>query len=899
MQKTTIDDFIKEKEIGKGSFGSVYLVTRKQDHKVYALKTVILDKLNKKEQENSVNEVRLLASVNHPNVIGYKEAFWDDNTKSLNIVMEYADDGDLQTKINRLKKEKKLFNEILIWIYAIQMVEGLKALHDKKIMHRDLKSANIFLVKEKHQCKIGDMNVSKVIKEKVLLTQTGTPYYASPEVWRDEPYSYKSDLWSIGCVIYELCALHPPFNGKDLDDLFVNVCKGKVKRINNIYSDDLWNVIMMLLQVDVNKRADCDEFLKCPIVSKKIQEIKNNPLTYYEGKLLENNLENSNNILMETIRFNTLDDLKEHLPTQKNYIDINEKIINDNKANSNNVNRRVIKIIKSEIKNKRSSTNNKKKVLDTSNINNNIASTNPNTNNVQCALNINNSLLENRIKNNITAISKNDKNNLHIDMQPQQIKNVNIEKNKLAINGILNNKDYVKIMNTLEKNISSERTKSINVKKNHNLLKVQYKNKPYNNFLYYIHKRYKTEEEEQDKANNDSIQKEKTEENKCKLIENKNKNRVNCFLKRKLIPQNPRSRIKVLETNQCHSNRDESNSYLMNYILHQKSLLRDLSKKLDNQITITIDNYNDQKRTIDNDKKYYKIIPYNRYSKRNLAVKENMAQKENINTCNIVLNRNEINNTNNKINKTEVLNKKLLKCLSYRKAPKLNDNILPNNNLYNYKKYIFNDCSSASKQNYPNNISYKKIFYPKSYTKIYKYLSLNNNRSFANRSINHNNHSLSKIKGTKRILSSIRLKNSNLNKLCPKCSNNSAFIENYLKYKKYYRSNKNLMENDERLTTNENKKKSFSRDKKLLNISANININIDNTNRYLNDASFNLRNNKQNNFYLYNNNESTLQRGCNNKMYNNFFFIDNNSNNNFNSGVSVRNLPINLINTIE
>ena len=90
-----MSDFNIEKVLGKGSFGSMYLVTRKADQIIYALKKVILDKLNKKEQENSVNEVRILASVNRPNVIGYKEAFWNDKESSLNIVMEYTDDGDL------------------------------------------------------------------------------------------------------------------------------------------------------------------------------------------------------------------------------------------------------------------------------------------------------------------------------------------------------------------------------------------------------------------------------------------------------------------------------------------------------------------------------------------------------------------------------------------------------------------------------------------------------------------------------------------------------------------------------------------------------------------------------------------------------------------------------------
>ena len=127
MTDSSMNDFIIEKVLGKGSFGSVYLVRRKEDNKIYALKSVILEKLNKKEQQNSVNEVRILASVNHPNVIGYKEAFWDDSQNTLNIVMEYADDGDLQTKIIKMRKEGGMFQEKLIWLYSIQMIEGLKA----------------------------------------------------------------------------------------------------------------------------------------------------------------------------------------------------------------------------------------------------------------------------------------------------------------------------------------------------------------------------------------------------------------------------------------------------------------------------------------------------------------------------------------------------------------------------------------------------------------------------------------------------------------------------------------------------------------------------------------------------------------------------------------------------
>lgn len=106
------------------------------------------------------------------------------------------------------------------------MVSGLKALHDKSILHRDLKCANIFLNRD-GTVKMGDLNVSKVAKYGGLLfTQTGTPYYASPEVWKDQPYDNKSDIWSLGCLIYEMACLHPPFRANNMDLLYKKVLSG-------------------------------------------------------------------------------------------------------------------------------------------------------------------------------------------------------------------------------------------------------------------------------------------------------------------------------------------------------------------------------------------------------------------------------------------------------------------------------------------------------------------------------------------------------------------------------------------------------------------------------------------------------------------------------------------------
>ena len=315
-------DFDIIKQLGKGAFASVFLVRRKEDKNIYALKRVTIDKLNKKELDNSLNEVRILASIKHINIIGYKEAFFDEQSKTLNIVMEFADDGDLNSKIQKYRKTGSIFPESLIWSYTIQMVQGLKALHDCKIMHRDLKSANIFLMKN-GTCKLGDLNVSKVVKMGMLRTQTGTPYYASPEVWNDSPYSYKSDLWSIGIVVYELCALRPPFKGKNMDDLYKNVCRGRYDSINpTVYSKDLADVVKMLLQVDAKKRPNCEEFLENEIVKKYIGCVKGEE----EGKMEEMIEGNENKMnLLNTIKVRDIREIKNKLPKMKNYDDYNNE----------------------------------------------------------------------------------------------------------------------------------------------------------------------------------------------------------------------------------------------------------------------------------------------------------------------------------------------------------------------------------------------------------------------------------------------------------------------------------------------------------------------------------------------------------------------------------------------
>ena len=319
----SLNDFIFGKVLGKGSFGTVNIVTRKQDNKIYAMKRVNISSLSDKDKQSSLNEIRILASLNHPNIIDYKEAFFDEETKTLNIVMEYAEEGDLENKVKENLRRRLHFSENTIWEWLIQILEGLKYLHDNKIMHRDLKCANIFLTKN-GRLKLGDLNVSIIAKMGMAKTQTGTPYYCSPEIWRDKPYDYKSDIWSLGCIIYELCKLRPPFRGTSLRELSRNVVRGYYESIPDIYNEDLRKIIKFMLTVDTNKRFSTDQLLSHPILLKRIKNVRKNILTreVEVGRSKKVNF-------METIKLpRNLKDINSKLP-KKRYRPENEMMEND------------------------------------------------------------------------------------------------------------------------------------------------------------------------------------------------------------------------------------------------------------------------------------------------------------------------------------------------------------------------------------------------------------------------------------------------------------------------------------------------------------------------------------------------------------------------------------------
>ena len=734
--QTTLNDFIKEKELGSGTFGSVYLVRRKEDNQIYALKTVTFDKLNKREQENSLNEVRILASVNHPNVIGYKEAFWDDQKKSLNIVMEYADDGDLGSKISYMRRENMFFNEKLIWSYAIQMIRGLKALHDKKIMHRDIKSANIFLIKDKHQCKIGDMNVSKVIKEKVLKTQTGTPYYASPEVWKDEPYSYKSDLWSIGCVIYELCNLRTPFKGKNIDELYRNVIKGKFEKINNNYSNDLWKMILMLLQVDVKKRCDCDQFLNSKLIVKKMKELRENNFDL-DFRLMKKNKSNMDGGLLKTIKFKDIKDIKAQLPQKKNY-DSTKKIVNTKnyfKGKRLNINSN----INGKVLNKMSNN---------SRTDNNVININTIINNKYYMVDLNNKNIRSQGS---TASLCNNINNSNISKKNNQKRPNSNKKDSVGLNldnlGVNNYNSYHK--NNKNNNNKNEKInedskikkKKDNVEKNNILNHERQKEK---DRLYKYNKQLKEEnglKEKQiikilnSKKSKNARYRSQFKENSKRLLRNQTSTRY-------LDYQNYNSNITKNNNSKEKENRKPCSP----------------SNKYSNKSSILVKNKSTQQL-----KSNEKIDNTNNRNMKLFKCNSSINYMENLNTNNFIINKNKKNNIINKGNKNLLKRELSVKTKSNEicsVSPKKNLNLRINNKLNGSNK----DNTSASymdkKNNNKKNYRNKKI----AEMNLNKYNS--NNISKKNYSFKTNNHSsFSSSKNTsrpKRKFNTNQISNSNI-----------------------------------------------------------------------------------------------------------------------------------------
>jgi NIMA (never in mitosis gene a)-related kinase len=264
--------------IGKGNFGSISKILRKSDNKILVWKELDYGLMSEKEKQNIVSEVNILKELHHPNIVQYYDRIIDKKNKKIFIIMEYCEGGDIGNVIKKLKKTKEYFPEELIWKFFIQVLMALKTCHNHKegkILHRDIKPSNVFLDGE-NNAKLGDFGLSRMLSEEnnFAYSRVGTPYYMSPEQIEDMRYNEKSDIWSLGCFLYELATFSPPFNATNQLSLALKIKSGNVANIPSIYSQELSSVIMCLMRVNPENRPNAEEITNYPPVIIRIRERK-------------------------------------------------------------------------------------------------------------------------------------------------------------------------------------------------------------------------------------------------------------------------------------------------------------------------------------------------------------------------------------------------------------------------------------------------------------------------------------------------------------------------------------------------------------------------------------------------------------------------------------------------
>lgn len=226
--------------------------------------------MSEKEKQHIVAEVNILRDLKHPNIVRYYDRIIDKKNTRIYIIMEYCEGGDMGALIKRCKKNKDFIAEDVIWKIFTQLILALHECHTRKegkILHRDLKPSNVFLDSD-NNVKLGDFGLSKMlnIESTFAYSHVGTPYYMSPEQIDENRYNEKSDIWSLGCFLYELTTFNPPFEATNHLSLALKIKSGKVDRINSRYSEELQRVIAWLLYVEPSTRPGIEDLLNLPQV---------------------------------------------------------------------------------------------------------------------------------------------------------------------------------------------------------------------------------------------------------------------------------------------------------------------------------------------------------------------------------------------------------------------------------------------------------------------------------------------------------------------------------------------------------------------------------------------------------------------------------------------------------
>ena len=274
MPSNKLDHYEVLETIGSGSYGTCKKVRRRSDNKILVWKELDYGTMSESEKQMLVSEVNLLRELKHPNIVRYYDRIIDRTNTTIYLVMEYCEGGDLSKLISKCKKERKYLESDFIWKLFSQLVSALQECHrrenGKHILHRDLKPANVFLDANQN-VKLGDFGLARVLSHDTSMAKTfvGTPYYMSPEQMNKTGYNDKSDVWSLGCLLYETCALVPPFLAANQKSLAAKIRTGRFRPTPSHYPESLNHLISTMLRVNDDLRPSVSELAENPILKKK------------------------------------------------------------------------------------------------------------------------------------------------------------------------------------------------------------------------------------------------------------------------------------------------------------------------------------------------------------------------------------------------------------------------------------------------------------------------------------------------------------------------------------------------------------------------------------------------------------------------------------------------------
>lgn len=258
--------------LGQGSFGKAFLARDLANNELCVMKQIRVEKMDQKARDTAVREAVALRRVTHPNVVGFRQVFLRSGW--LCLVMDFADGGDLCAAVKERARSRVPFEESAVLECFAQVADAVHYVHSLRMVHRDIKSRNIFLCRT-GRALLGDFGLVRLLENTLELAQTrvGTPYYLSPEIVRKQPYNHKTDVWSLGVLLYEMAALQRPFSGT-LETLPKAILRGTFEPLGEHYSDGLQDLVAGLLRVDPSDRTDLATALEGDVLAPPLQRAR-------------------------------------------------------------------------------------------------------------------------------------------------------------------------------------------------------------------------------------------------------------------------------------------------------------------------------------------------------------------------------------------------------------------------------------------------------------------------------------------------------------------------------------------------------------------------------------------------------------------------------------------------